>query len=252
MNTPTYLDEHPRRQACALSALAPATGRAQRVTGLRIDTDGHLSEVLVPGADPWSAMRAHVAACPDLTAGAAVETLDDDLAMWFDENGAEHARHNPVASVAAAMFGRPGPLHGPVVFTGYTRPRPGRPAAGGIDDVSVAVTLLLAGIAPTCDPHVAAVDRAAEFARLGIDIVPAPRTAREHGPDGTGRDRSASGSVADVAPGDQPEVSYDAQAHTLTTDGDLPRCAECHEHVAGAGHPEHQPEVLAEQDSDLP
>lgn len=254
MNTPTYLDEHRSRPGGRVSALALAARRTPRVTGLRIDTDGCLSEVLVSTADPWSAMRAHLGVRPEAAAGGAgVETLDADLAMWFDEHGAEHARRNPTASVAAAMFGRPGPVFGPVVFTGCTRPRPGHPV-GDIRDVSVAATLLLAGIGPTCDPD-AAVDRAAEFARLHIGIVPAPRAASERtgeqpaghdGPTGSG---AQDDDLRDGAPSEEPEVSYDAQANTVTTDGDLPRCTECGEHAAGQGHPEHQPEVLAEQGS---
>lgn len=172
MNTPTYLDEHSRRSRGRLA------GRTPRVTGLRVDTDGGLGEVLVPTADPWSAMLVHLDPSPETAAGGAgVETLDTDLAMWFDEHGAEHARHNPTASVVAAMFGRPGPVFGPVVFTGCTWPQPGCPV-GEIRDVSVAATLLLAGIGPTCDPT-AAPDRAAEFARLHISIIPAPRASAE-------------------------------------------------------------------------
>ena len=252
MNPPTYLDEHRPRPGSTVSALALVAGRAPRVTGLRIDTDGRLREILVPSTDPWSAIRAHVGARPDITAGGAgVETLDVDLAMWFDEDGAEHARPNPTASVAAAMFGRPGPVHGPVVFTGWTHPQPGSTAVA-ISDVSVAATLLLAGIAPTCDPTATTVDRAAEFARLDVDIVPAPRAAPDH----AGRQPDAHGVATGDdphghrSPGDEPAVSYDAQAHTVTTDGDLPRCAECGEHAPAQGHPEHQPEGLAESDGD--
>lgn len=167
MNTPTYLDEHSRRSRGRLA------GRTPRVTGLRVDTDGGLGEVLVPTADPWSAILVHLDPSPETAVGA--ETLDTDLAMWFDEHGAEHAHHNPTASVVAAMFGRPGPVFGPVVFTGCTWPQPGCPV-GEIRDVSVAATLLLAGIGPTCDPT-AAPDRAAEFARLHISIIPAPGRA---------------------------------------------------------------------------
>ena len=236
MNTPTYLDDLPRRRALVLHAIALGATDA-RVIGLRIDTDGHLSEVRVRAADPWSAMRAHVETRADLDTGGAAgaEALDTDLVMWFDLDGAEHARRNPTASVVAAMFGRPGPVFGPVVFTGCTPTPPDCPPGevGEVRDVSVAATLLLAGTARTCDPQASVVDRAAEFARLDIDIVPAPREALDQN---------------STEPGDQPEVSYDAQAHTVTVDGDLPRCAECDQHTS-TGHPEHQPEVLAERDT---
>lgn len=245
MTVPTYLDDLPHRRARALYAFALGISPAPRVIGLRIDTDGHLSEVHVPAADPWSAMRAHVDTRADLNAGgiAGAEAVDRDLAMWFDLDGAEHARVNPVAAVVAAMFGRPGPVFGPVVFTGCTPLGPGRPV-GDVRDVSVAATLLLAGTARTCDPDATVIDRAAEFARLDIDIVPAPRTA----PDQTG--------PGDVGSDDESvisnDASYDSLAHTVTVDGDLPRCAECQQHASGGGHPEHQPEVLAERDTDQP
>ena len=252
MNTPTYLDDLPRRRALVLHAIALGATDA-RVIGLRIDTAGHLSEVRVRAADPWSAMRAHVETRGDLDTGGAAgaEALDTDLVMWFDLDGAEHARRNPTASVVAAMFGRPGPVFGPVVFTGCTPPPAGHRLGevGKVCDVSVAATLLLAGTARACDPQTPVVDRAAEFARLDVDIVPAPRASADRpGPASTGSALVAALPDDSAGRDDEVEVSYDAQAHTVTVDGDLPRCAECDQHTS-TGHPEHQPKVLAERDT---
>ena len=151
---------HPVRPAVSLSAtavapaatpLAFAARAAATVAGLRIDPDGALTEVAVPlRATTWAlAEFTDTAAGP---AGLETLTLDRDLLAWAAQpdpaqpaRSGHRARHNPVASVAAAMFGSPGPLHGPVVFTG-------RRPDGQLDHISVAAVVLLAAAAPPPEP----------------------------------------------------------------------------------------------------
>ncbi len=54
---------------------------------------------------------------------------------------------------------------------------------------------------------------------------------------------TTAGSVTDRIT-NTPEPSYSALAHTVTTDGEFPRCAECGDYGA---HDECQPEALADQ-----
>ena len=258
MTPPTYLDEHRADRRPRPSAVR-APVRAARVTGLRIDPDGRLSEVRVPTADTRATMAVHLSTAMAIEVGVGLEVLDADLAMWFDEDGALNGARNPAASVVVAMFGRPGAMYGPVVFTGWIEPQRGLPV-GAVGDLSVAATILLAGVAPSCDPHAGIVDRAAEFARLDVEIVPAPRAGSDptstqpagSGDGGRGVPRAVpvdAGTSTVAEPGAETalEVSFDAQANTVTVDGDVARCATCGQEAAGFGHPEHQLEVLAHQ-----
>lgn len=184
---------------------------------------------------PTAVWRGHDDDPERASAGLDVVRLDRDLDLWFDIDGAEHHRRNPVASVLAAGFGVHGGLHGPVVVTGA-------PDQHGVtEDISAAACVLIASVATGCDgPHPSAAQRAhraRQFAALGLDdlghrlaAMPAPRDPG-HGP---GHDR-----------GEEPE-SVDVLAHTVTYPGDLPRCHECGQY---GSHEECQPEALAETDT---
>ena len=58
---------------------------------------------------------------------------------------------------------------------------------------------------------------------------------------------AGTGTVAEPGAETALEVSFDAQANTVTVDGDVARCAACGQEAAGFGHPEHQLDVLAHQ-----
>ena len=197
---------HPARPRTAAPPLACAARAAATVAGLRIDPDGHLVEVAVPlRATAWA-----LAGFTDTEGPADLEalTLDRDLLCWTGDPA--RGRHNPVASVAAAMFGRPGPIHGPVVFTGQVPTDPGSPTdpgrpGGQVDHVGVAAVILLAGAAASCDLSDRTAERAAEFARLGIHVE-APPPSEPH-----------------LLPAAAGEV-YDSQRHTVARDGGWPRC----------------------------
>lgn len=218
---------HPARPRTAASPLACAARAAATVAGLRIDPDGHLVEVAVPlRATAWA-----LAGFTDTEGPADLEalTLDRDLLCWTGEPA--RGRHNPVASVAAAMFGRPGPIHGPVVFTGQVPTDPGSPTdpgrpGGQVDHIGVAAVILLAGTAASCDLSDRTAERAAEFARLGIHVE-APPPSEPH-----------------LLPAAAGEV-YDSQRHTVARDGGWPRCAGCGEPTV-LGHDEHHPDQPAD------
>ena len=215
---------HPARPRTAASPLACAARAAATVAGLRIDPDGHRVAVAVPlRATAWA-----LAGFTDTDRGpAALEALhlDRDLICWTGEPGV--GVHNPVASPAAAMFGCPGPIHGPVVFTGWAAER-GLP--GRVDHVGVAAVILLAGTAASCDLGDRTAERAAEFARLGIHIA-APPVPDDQGQAADHRGESAAGEL------------YDSQRHTVTREGGWPRCAGCGEPTV-LGHDDHQPDQV--------
>lgn len=202
----------------AATPLALAARSAPTVAGLRIDPDGHLVEVPVPRrATLWA-----LAEFTDTAHGPArvcSHTLDRDLVLWTGPTG--DGSYNPVASVVAAMFGRPGRITGPVVFTGWTSPTPEDPA-GHVDHIGVALVLLLAGTAADCDLGDRTAQRAAELARLELHIAAPPGEA----------DAESSAGEA-----------YDALRHTVTRDGGWPRCATCDE-ITVHGHDEHHPDAL--------
>lgn len=200
--------------------LALAARSAPTVSALHIDTYGSLREVRVPTRATAWALAADLGA-PGAPVAMENHRLDTDLVMWAA--AADHVEdvgvgpRNPAALVAAASFGLHGAVRGPVVFTGWNDDPAGVPG-GVIADVSVAAVILLAAIAASCDLTDRTAARAAEFARLGIDVVTPPAQSERE--------------------------SYDALAHTVTRPGDLPRCAECGEYRSCE---EHQPEALAEQ-----
>ena len=151
--------------------------------------------------------------------GLGVIRLDVDLDMWFDLDGAESRPVNFAASEIAGAFGVNGYMFGPVVFTGV-------PDADGItQDISVAAAVLIAGMAAAHDAPDTGTgtergeQRARDFLAFGIETR-SPEPGQGPG-----------GSV----------VAFDALAHTVTTDGDAPRCAECGEY---GSHPGCQPEEL--------
>ena len=188
----------------AATPLALAARSAATVAGLRIDPDGHLSEVFVP-------LRATTWALAEFTdtrrgpAGLCAHTLDRDLVLWTGEPG--EGAYNPVASVVAAMFGQPGRIDGPVVLTGWAPPAPdvtgwaGRPHRGRRGDTA---------------------RRDRRELRPGRPHRRAGRRARP--PRGPHR-RAAPAATAD-APEDDPDDTgtgevYDAQRHTVTCEGQL-------------------------------
>lgn len=158
--------------------------------------------------------------------GLGVIRLDVDLDMWFDLDGAESRPVNFAASEIAGAFGVNGLMHGPVVFTGI-------PDADGVtQDISVAAAVLIAGMAAAHDAPDTGTDtprgeqRARDFLAFGIEA---------HHPD-TSR-VTALGTATPTAPAG----SVDVLAHTITVDGDFPRCLECGEY---GSHGERQPEAL--------
>ena len=209
----------------AATPLALAARSAATVAGLRIDPDGHLSEVFVP-------LRATTWALAEFTdtrrgpAGLCAHTLDRDLVLWTGEP--DEGPYNPVASVVAAMFGQPGRITGPVVLTGWAPPAPDAPA-GQVDHIGVAAVILLAGTAASCDLGDRTAERAAELARLEVHIA-APPPADDDTPDDDPDDPG----TAEV---------YDAQRHTVTREGSWPVCAGCGE-ITVLGHEEHHPDSL--------
>lgn len=162
--------------------------------------------------------------------------LDRDLVLWAGEPG--QGTYNPVASVAAAMFGRPGRIDGPVVFTGWTSPTPAAPD-GQVEHIGVAAVLLLAGTAADCDLDDRTAQRAAELARLDVHIAAPPPAADEEEADEDLNDEQGSGDDSEV---------YDPLRHTLTHDGCWPRCATCWQ-VTVLGNEEHYPDALAVTDT---
>ena len=209
----------PHRANQGAAPLPFAARAAATVAGLRIDPDGHLTEVAVPlRATTWS-----LAAFTDTVwpTGVQALTLDRELLCWTREPDA--GRYNPLASAVAAMFGCPGDIHGPVVFTGWAPADAGTPV-GRVDHIGVAAVILVAGTAASCDVSDRTAQRAAEFALLDVHIA---------GPRAAGHDRGG-------GPRRLGRESYDAQRHTVTREGGWPRCAGCGEIIA-LGHEEHHP-----------
>lgn len=98
---------------------------------------------------------------------------------------------------------------------------PRAPCELGDTRPAVAAVLLLAGTAADCGLTDRTAHRAAELARLDLHIA-APPPATE---DAAGED------LHDEEAGSGDEA-YDALRHTVTRDGDWPRCLECGEITA--------------------
>ena len=122
-----------------------------------------------------------------------------------------------------------------------------------------AATVLIGGIAASCDASPGddtQTRRAREWDALGVAVLAPSTGSAAPQPDplpvrqapallslaeGAAADRAvADRAVADGVVADG-VVSFDSLAHTVTCDGDLPRCAECGEY---GSHSEHQPEAL--------
>lgn len=239
-------DVHDRAEFDPDTAAAPApprpgTGRpthapAATIAAVGIGVDGRITahQLSAHPGDRARTLSILVAAPGPRARGSAgleVMRLDRDLDLWFDIDGAEHHRRNPVASVLATAFGVHGGLHGPVVVTGAADQH------GVTSSISAAACVFIASVATGCDgprPSTAQrARRARQFAALDIDglgqrlaAVPAPRHA---------------------APVDDEEPeSVDVLAHTVTYPADLPRCRECGQY---GSHDECQPEVLTDTPS---
>lgn len=278
----TYLDDEPRaphhrdpydRVEFALTdddatADQPDTEAGAGIEAVGVHTDGRVVAYELP-AQAWQracalSLLAGVPHCiySDRGRGPArafmglgVLRLDADLDMWFHLDGAERRPVNLAASEIAAAFGVTGHMYGPVVFTGV-------PDGDGVtQDISVAATVLIAGMAAAHDAPDTGTDqprgeqRAREFLALGIDTRH-PDSANDVAE--SARNESTGGDLAAHAlhDGDHPSAargsttrratrgrveSFDALAHTVTADGDLPRCAECGEH---GSHERCQPETV--------
>lgn len=241
--------------ALAAAPSAPSADPRPTVTALRLRTDGavevfHLSPQPRARVNTLSMLTGAPIALGDgsvsgIGGGLEVIRLDEDLDLWCDLDGDRFAGRNPVASVLAAAFGVHDGIHGDVVLTGA------QDEHGVTQSISVATSVIVAGTAAASDaarPGSQA-QRRREFAALGIAAID---------PDGP------AGALVAVPTPREPQVvdvltgrtdataaaeSFDALAHTVTRDGDLPRCPECDEYAPG-GHAEHQPEALADPDTD--